>query len=69
MPLPSADTAPDMDVIRHEADQRDRREALRRTWQVLLEDQPPRKQTKLFSGMDCLRGQQDLFRTDGEVDA
>jgi hypothetical protein len=69
MPSPSTDPAPDMEAIRREADQRNRHEALRRTWQLLLEDQPSRQQTKLFAGMDCLRGQQDLFRTDGEGDA
>jgi hypothetical protein len=26
------------------------------------------RQTVLFSGMDCLSGQQDLFETDGEAE-
>ena len=29
-------------------------------------DVPPAKQRVMFSGLDCLPGQQDLFPTDGE---
>jgi hypothetical protein len=36
------------------------------TKQPLQFENDPRRQRVLFSGMDCLRGQLDLFQTDGE---
>ena len=33
-----------------------------------FETSEPRRQTVLFSGLDCLAGQQDLFATDGRSD-
>jgi hypothetical protein len=58
----------DWDNIIEERARRDERDTRRQEFRAQL-DGGPQKQRKLLDGMDCLNGQQDLFQTDGEVDA
>jgi hypothetical protein len=60
-----ADNAEFQEFIRTAAEPQEKADAVRRKrWKG--REPEAKRQTLLLSGMDCLRGQQDLFEVDGQ---